>query len=81
MEEIKGNVLRYRDDAGIVVQVQAQTILWVTCMGATPLIEIVGRRTDVDLDGGGRNKVVGQLNLPGDPDVFAFDDMVLVPAC
>lgn len=80
MEEIKGNSLRYRDDAGIVVQVPAQTILWAAGMRATPLTEIVGRRSGADLGGGGRTKVDGQLNLPGDPDVFAIGDRVHVPA-
>ena len=80
MEEIKGNSLRYRVHVGVVVQVQAQTILWAVGMGATPLTRIVGIRTGTDLDSGGRIKVEGQLNSSSTPNVFAIGDMVHVPA-
>jgi len=52
----------------------AENILWAAGVSATPLT----RKLGVELDKAGRVKVIPDLSLPGNPNVFAIGDMALV---
>ena len=48
------------------------TVIWAAGVAATPLTKSLG----VEVDRGGRLKVLPDLSLPGHPEVFAVGDMV-----
>ncbi len=54
--------------------IDAENILWAAGVGASPLTKELG----VELDRGGRVKVLPDLSLPGYPTVFAIGDMASV---
>jgi NADH dehydrogenase len=76
MVEIIGpDSLIYHQPDGCQAQIQTHTILWAAGMQATPLTEVLQKRTGAELDRSGRVMVDGQLGLPGFPNIFAIGDM------
>ena len=78
VENVGTDRLSYRDREGKVAFIHAHTVLWAAGMRATPLTDVVSRRTGAELDVSGRIKVDDQLNLFNDPHIFVIGDMAHV---
>lgn len=52
--------------------IRCDNIIWAAGVGAAPLTKLLG----VELDRAGRVKVLPDLSLPGQPEVYALGDMV-----
>lgn len=55
--------------------IEARTVLWAAGMRASPLGQILARRTGAELDRAGRVVVTPHLNLPGHPTIFVIGDL------
>lgn len=55
--------------------IEARTVLWAAGMHASPLGQILARRTGAELDRAGRVVVTPNLNLPGYPTIFVIGDL------
>lgn len=67
VKEIKPNEVVFADNSSI----QAGNIIWGAGVSANPLTKSLG----LELDRGGRIKVLPDCSLPGHPDVFAVGDI------
>jgi NADH:ubiquinone reductase (H+-translocating) len=56
-------------------RIDTETVLWAAGVKASPLGEVLHRRTGVELDRGGHVKVAGDLSIPGYPNIYVIGDM------
>jgi NADH dehydrogenase len=54
---------------------QAHTVLWTAGVRSSALGEALAKRTDVELDRGGRVKVAPDFTIPGHPEIFVIGDL------
>ncbi len=52
--------------------IRADNIIWAAGVGAAP----IARQLGVELDRGGRIKILSDLSVPGGPEIFALGDLV-----
>ena len=62
-----------------VVQIPARTILWAAGVKASPMGEVLAKRTGAQLDRAGRVVVEPDLSLPGRPNIFVVGDLANFP--
>lgn len=60
-------------------QIPAQTILWAAGVKASPIGEVLSKRTSANLDRSGRVIVEPDLSLPGYPNIFVIGDLANFP--
>ncbi len=58
-----------------VEQIQARTVLWAAGVKASPLGQVLAKRTGTELDRVGRVIVEPDLSVPGHPNVFVIGDL------
>jgi NADH dehydrogenase FAD-containing subunit len=76
VEVLTGSAVQRIDDEGVVVsdhRVAAGTVFWAAGVMASP----AAKWLKVEADQAGRVKVVGDLSVPGLPDIFAIGDTAL----
>ena len=56
-------------------RVQCETVLWAAGVRASPLGEVLAKRTGAKLDRGARVVVEPDLSLPNHPEIFVIGDM------
>lgn len=56
-------------------QINADTVLWAAGVRASAFGQILAKRTDAELDRGGRVRVEPNLSLPGRPEIFVIGDL------
>jgi NADH dehydrogenase len=56
-------------------QIRTKTVLWGAGMKASPLGQVLAKRTGVELDKSGRVIVEPDLSLPGYPNLFVIGDL------
>ncbi|MDQ6797667.1 MAG: NAD(P)/FAD-dependent oxidoreductase [Actinomycetota bacterium] len=56
--------------------ITARTVIWAAGVQASPLAGLLAEATGVEVDHAGRIAVLGDLTLPGHPEVFVVGDMV-----
>ena len=73
------------DESGVVVaaggletRIPARTVLWAAGVQASPLGEVLARRTGVSLDKVGRVPVAPDLSVPGHPDILVIGDLAIL---
>jgi NADH dehydrogenase len=59
-------------------RIAARTVIWAAGVAASPLGEIVARRTGAVRDRAGRLEVLPDLTLPGHPEIFVIGDLAAV---
>lgn len=60
---------------GETKRIDTDTVLWAAGVKASPLSEVLNKRTGVELDRGGRVKVNDDLSIPGYPNIYVIGDM------
>jgi NADH dehydrogenase len=58
-----------------VEQIPAHTVLWAAGVKASPMGEVLAKRTNVQRDRAGRVIVEPDLSLPGHPNIFVIGDL------
>ena len=74
------------DEDGVTVQradetterIPTRTVIWAAGVNASPLARILAERAGLAVDRAGRLEVLGDLSVPGHPEVLALGDMVAV---
>lgn len=56
-------------------EIHSDTILWAAGVRASAFGEVLAKRTDAELDKGGRVRVEPNLSLPGRPEIFVIGDL------
>lgn len=69
----KGAVTLQHGD--VVEQVPCETVLWAAGVRASPLGEVLAKRSGAQLDRSGRIIVEPDLSLPNHPEIFVIGDM------
>ena len=72
------------DDEGVEIKsddpsirhIEARTKIWAAGVKGAPLGEMIGRADGVDLDRGGRVKVLPDCSVPGYPEVYVVGDLM-----
>jgi NADH dehydrogenase len=59
-------------------RIATRTVIWAAGVTASPLAGLLAERAGADVDRAGRLEVLGDLTLPGHPEVLALGDMVTV---
>jgi NADH dehydrogenase len=67
-----------RAASGDVDEVGARTVIWAAGVAASPLAAALASAGGSEVDRAGRVTVMGDLTLPGHPEVFAIGDMVRI---
>ena len=77
-----GAVVTNVDSEGVTVRMQgreehipARTVLWAAGVQASPLGEILAKRTNATIDRAGRVQVQPDLTVPGHPEIFVIGDL------
>jgi NADH dehydrogenase len=68
-----------RGETGPARRIDTRTVIWAAGVRASSLAAKVGRRAGASVDRAGRVHVLGDLSLPGHPEVFAIGDMIALP--
>ena len=55
--------------------ISAKTVIWAGGITASPLGQILARRTKAETDKGGRVKVKPDLTIPNYPDIYVIGDL------
>jgi NADH:ubiquinone reductase (H+-translocating) len=63
------------DSNGDLDQITARTVIWAGGITASPLGQILARRTKTETDKGGRVKVKPDLTIPNCPDLHVIGDL------
>src|SRR6201996_8753586 len=66
------------DRDGITGRIESACKVWWAGVSASPLGRDLARQSGVELDRAGRVKVLGDLSIPGNPNVFVVGDMAAV---
>jgi len=72
--DIADNIVTTRHDEHIE-QIPARTILWAAGVKASPMGEVLAKRTGAQLDRAGRVIVEPDLSVPGYPNIFVIGDL------
>jgi len=72
--DIADNSVTTRQDEQIE-QIPARTILWAAGVKASPMGEVLAKRTGAQLDRAGRAIVEPDLSVPGYPNIFVIGDL------
>jgi NADH:ubiquinone reductase (H+-translocating) len=75
---VDAEAVTVRDAGGANEPIPCRTVIWAAGVTASPLAAKLAERSGGELDRSGRVTVVGDLSLPGHPEVFALGDMVRV---
>ena len=63
---------------GASEQVPARTVVWAAGVIASGLAGVLAERAGLEVDRSGRVEVLGDLSLPGHPNVLAIGDMIRI---
>jgi NADH:ubiquinone reductase (H+-translocating) len=72
------NGLTVKDTDGTTRRIESACKVWSAGVSASPLGKELERQAPVELDRAGRVKVLGDLTIPGHPNVFVIGDMAYV---
>jgi NADH dehydrogenase len=67
-----------KDSDGTTRRIESACKVWSAGVSASPLGRDLARQSGVELDRAGRVKVLGDLSIPGHPNVFVVGDMAAV---
>ncbi|HVW85313.1 MAG TPA: NAD(P)/FAD-dependent oxidoreductase [Bryobacteraceae bacterium] len=77
-----GSMVTHIDEDGVIVKqgdkedrIVAKTVLWAAGVQASPLGELLARRTGVALDKAGRVMVSPDLSIPSHPEILIIGDL------
>jgi NADH dehydrogenase len=59
-------------------RIPTRTVIWAAGVTASPLAGLLAEQAGVEVDRAGRLEVLGDLSVPGHPEVLAIGDMVSV---
>jgi NADH dehydrogenase len=59
-------------------RIATRTVIWAAGVNASPLARMLADEAGVEVDRAGRVEVLGDLSVPGHPEVLAIGDMVSV---
>lgn len=59
-------------------RIPTRTVIWAAGVNASPLARMLADQAGVEVDRAGRLEVLGDLSVPGHPEVLAIGDMVSV---
>jgi NADH:ubiquinone reductase (H+-translocating) len=59
-------------------RIATRTVIWAAGVNASPLARMLADEAGVEVDRAGRLEVLGDLSVPGHPEVLAIGDMVSV---
>jgi NADH dehydrogenase len=76
--EIDASSVTLEDRDGGHRQVPARTAIWAAGVIATPFAGTLAARAGANVDRAGRVEVLGDLSLPGHPEVMAVGDMIRI---
>ncbi|MFZ0379370.1 MAG: MFS transporter [Solirubrobacteraceae bacterium] len=68
--------LKYAEDAS--QQIPTRTVVWAAGVIASSLARVVAQHAELEVDRAGRVEVLGDLSLPGHPNVLAIGDMIRI---
>lgn len=74
VENIDGERVSMRGPQG-EYEIHADTILWAAGVRASAFGQILAKRTEAELDRGGRVRVEPNMSLPGRPEIFVIGDL------
>jgi NADH:ubiquinone reductase (H+-translocating) len=63
---------------GTTERIPTRTVIWAAGVTASPLARMLADQAGVEVDRAGRIEVLGDLSVPGHPEVLAIGDMVSV---
>jgi NADH:ubiquinone reductase (H+-translocating) len=61
---------------GTTERIPTRTVIWAAGVTASPLARMLADQAGVEVDRAGRIEVLGDLSVPGHPEVLAIGDMV-----
>ncbi|MDP3856625.1 MAG: NAD(P)/FAD-dependent oxidoreductase [Stagnimonas sp.] len=74
VQAIDADGVRYQQ-AGVVTELRARTVLWAAGVRASLFGEVLAERTGVAVDRSGRLQVGADCSLPGHPEIFVIGDL------
>ncbi len=77
VQDIAADHVRVARD-GAIERIAAHTVMWAAGVKASPLGELLHRRTGASIDRGGRVHVTADLSAPGYPNLYVIGDMAHV---
>lgn len=76
--DVDRNGLTVKHKDGTINRIEAACKVWSAGVSASPLGRDLAAQSDVELDRAGRVKVLGDLTIPGHPNVWVVGDMMAV---
>jgi NADH:ubiquinone reductase (H+-translocating) len=76
--DVDRNGLTVKDSDGTVRRIESACKVWSAGVSASPLGKQIGEQSGAEIDRAGRVKVLGDLTVPGHPNVFVIGDMANV---
>jgi NADH dehydrogenase len=75
---VDANGITVKDPDGTIRRIESATKVWSAGVAASPLGKDLAEQSGVELDRAGRVKVLPDLTIPGNPDVWVVGDMMAV---
>ena len=76
--DVDRNGITVKDPDGTIRRIEAACKVWSAGVSASPLGRDLAEQSGVELDRAGRVKVLPDLSIPGNPNVFVVGDMAAV---
>ena len=76
--DVDRNGITVKNPDGSLRRIESATKVWSAGVSASPLGRDLANQSGVELDRAGRVKVLPDLSVPGNPDVFVVGDMAAV---
>ncbi|MGB3231316.1 MAG: NAD(P)/FAD-dependent oxidoreductase [Mycobacterium sp.] len=76
--DVDRNGITVKDPDGTLRRIESACKVWSAGVSASPLGRDLANQSGVELDRAGRVKVLPDLSIPGNPDVFVVGDMAAV---
>ncbi|KAA0108592.1 NAD(P)/FAD-dependent oxidoreductase [Mycolicibacterium sp. P1-5] len=76
--DVDRNGITVKRGDGSLDRIECATKVWSAGVSASPLGKIIAEQSGAEIDRAGRVKVLPDLTVPGNPNVFVIGDMALV---
>jgi NADH:ubiquinone reductase (H+-translocating) len=76
--DVDRNGLTVKDSDGTIRRIESACKVWSAGVSASPLGKQIAEQSGAEIDRAGRVKVLGDLTVPGHPNVFVVGDMAAV---